>query len=107
MFDPNGIIQRFEISNGKVSYNSKYINSRNYFGNRDSNKIIFPEVGTYGEFDNVTHDEHGHKIINQITVKKNRMNFNLKYGASPNTLVTVIPFHGWMLSMTEDSVGHL
>ena len=35
------------------------------------------------------------------------MNFNLKYGASPNTLVTVIPFHGWMLSMTEDSVGHL
>ena len=48
MFDPNGIIQRFEISNGKVSYNSKYINSRNYFGNRDSNKIIFPEVGTYG-----------------------------------------------------------
>ena len=107
MFDPNGILQRFEIGNGKVWYNSRYIRSRNYFGNRDADKIIFPEVGTYAEFDNVTHDEHGHKIRNPITVKKNRMNFNMKYGTSPNTVVTVMPFHGWMLSLTEGLVGHL
>ena len=48
MFDPSGILQRFEISKGQVSYNSRYIESRNYKGNKEAGDIIYPEVGTYG-----------------------------------------------------------
>ena len=48
MFDPTGILQRFEIHDGQVSYNSRYIESRNYWGNKAAQDIIYPEVGTYG-----------------------------------------------------------
>jgi len=107
MFDPSGILQRFEIHQGAVQYNSRFIESRNYWGNKAAADIIYPEVGTYAEFENVTHHANGSPIESEAIIKKNRLAFNLKYGTTPNTLVSIIPFHGWMMSMTETSVAHL
>ena len=44
-FDPTGMLQSFRIKNGEIFYKSKFIESKNYIGNKEANKIIYPELG--------------------------------------------------------------
>jgi len=106
-FDPTGMLQSFRIKNGEIFYKSKFIESKNYIGNKEANKIIYPELGTYGEPDWVTLNEDGTPIEDERTVKANRLQFLMGNFPTSNSLVTVMPFHGWLLSMNESPFIHL
>ena len=97
-----GIIQRFAVEDGEVTYNSRYIESRNYFLNKEHQKICAPEIGTYGELPWVTEG-----VEDESEIKKNRLNFIQSYYPTTNSLVSVMPFHGWLLSMNESPIIHL
>ena len=97
-----GIIQRFAVEDGEVTYNSRYIESRNYLMNKEHQKICAPEIGTYGELPWVTEG-----VEDESEIKKNRLNFIQNYYPTTNSLVSVMPFHGWLLSMNESPIIHL
>lgn len=107
MFDPNGIIQAIRISDGEIRFQSAYIKGRNYRFNSEYEDIVMPEPGTYGEFNNITHNPDGSLIEDQSEIYQNRAPFIADYGATSNTLVSVLPFHGWLLSMGETPFFHL
>ena len=58
-------------------------------------------------FPNITHNPDGSIIQDQNQIYKNRAPFIAEYGATSNSLVSVMPFHGWLISMTESPLFHL
>ena len=55
----------------------------------------------------MTTNEDGSPIEDEGVVKKNRLNFLMDNFPTANSLVTVTPFHGWLLSMNESPFMHL
>ena len=68
-FDPSAIVQRLEIRNSEIKYNSKYIETRNYLANKAANAILYPEVGTWAEDFYVTHNEDGSPIEDEAVIE--------------------------------------
>ena len=112
-FDPNGIVTRFHINGGGVNgepsmhFHSKYIESSNFKQNSEAQAIVNPEVGTYGEPFSVAHHEDGTPIENERELKKSRLQFLMESYPTSNSVVSVVPFHGWLLSMNESPIVHL
>ena len=101
-FDPSAVIQAVRIKDGRVMYNSNVIKSRNYNANKDAQKIIKPELGTYGEPDWVTANPDGTPIEDEATIIENRLKFFLLMGfPTDNTLIQTYPICGNLVSMTE------
>ena len=87
-FDPSGVIQAVRIKDGRVMYNSNVIKSRNYNANKDAQKIVKPELGTYGEPDWVTTNSDGTPIDDQSVIIENRLQFFLQMSfPTDNTLI--------------------
>lgn len=106
-FDPSAIVQRLEIRNSEIKYNSKYIETRNYLGNKAANAILYPEVGTWAEDFYVTHNEDGSPIEDEAVIEANRCKYLVSHGPTDNADVSIIPVHGWLLAMTETALVHL
>jgi len=112
-FDPLGILNRFEIhgsnQNGEssITHRSQYIESHHFHQNTAANGIVNPEVGTYGEAKWVTQNEDGTPIEDDEQIKKNRLEFVQSHCPTSNSLVSVVPFHGWLLTMNESPIIHL
>ena len=112
-FDPNGIITRFHINGGgmdqdaSIHFHSKYLESTNFKQNSEAQAIVNPEVGTYGEPDWVSKDENGEEITDERELKKQRLKFLMQAYPTSNSLVSLVPFHGWLLSMNESPIVHL
>jgi hypothetical protein len=58
--------------------------------NKEHQKICAPEIGTYGELPWVTEG-----VEDENEIQKNRLNFIQNYYPTTNSLVSVMPFHGW------------
>jgi len=112
-FDPTGIVTRFQINGGglngeaKMHYHSKYIESTNFYQNKEAQAIVNPEVGTYGEPESVSHHDDGTPIEDEKELKKSRLEFLMEAYPTSNSLVSLVPFHGWLLSMNESPIIHL
>lgn len=46
LFDGMALLQKFNISNGKISYQNKFVKSDAYVKGRENNRVIFGEFGT-------------------------------------------------------------
>merc|ERR1712130_114710 len=101
-FDPTAVLQGVHVKDGRITYNSNVIKSRNYEYNNAAQQIIKPEIGTYGEPDWVTAYENGTMIEDQAEIIENRLKFFMEMGfATDNTLIQVTPLGGMLVSMTE------
>ena len=72
LFDPAAIIQRIEIADGEMKYNSRFVRSRNYVENSAEDRIKYIEIGTWAEDWSVTHDDEGKLIEDEVEVGKVR-----------------------------------
>lgn len=52
LFDGMALLQKFEISNQKITYQNKYVKSEAYTKGRENNRVIFGEFGTPPSPDN-------------------------------------------------------
>lgn len=46
LFDCSALLHRFNISNGKMTYQNKFLNSESYKKNMAANRIVVSEMGT-------------------------------------------------------------
>ena len=53
LFDPSAMIQRLHFEDGKVFYQRKLIKSSHMLLNMQEERIVFPELGTWAEPDNI------------------------------------------------------
>ncbi|XP_064599128.1 beta,beta-carotene 15,15'-dioxygenase-like [Liolophura sinensis] len=89
-FDGLGLLHKFEISNGKVKYRSKYIRSETYKKNMAANRIVVSEFGT------AAFPDPCKNIFRRISTSFQ----------TDNTLVTVTPLRDYVYTASEAKVIH-
>ena len=101
MFDPMAIVQQIKIENKKVSFNSRYIESRNFKANSALNKIVYPELGTGAEPDWIHFDENG-EPLSEEEVQRNRLKFFMEdESKTDNTMVSLHNLCGNLVAFSE------
>lgn len=92
-FDGMALLHRFEINDGVVTYQCRFIQSDVYKKNMSANRIVVADFGT------VVVPDPCETIFQRISSK-----FNFKKEANDNTVITVYPFGDEIYAMTETGV---
>lgn len=87
-FDAAALLQKFEIKNGAVSYNSRFVNSRTFETNKEAGTIIRAEFGTPA----ADHKGKLSRLLSALDIEKS---------FSDNTAVGLVEICGKYYAMTE------
>ncbi|CAL4061249.1 unnamed protein product, partial [Meganyctiphanes norvegica] len=87
-FDAAALLQKFEIKNGAVSYNSRFVNSKTFQTNQEAGTIVRAEFGTPAD------DNKGKlsRLLGALDIEKT---------FSDNTAVGLVEVCGKYYAMTE------
>ena len=95
------IFQDIRFENGEIFYRSKYLKTRNFLANSAAEKIVYPEVGTFPpDNEDLFYDELGNPIEDENEIKNIRCRNMLDHFPTDNTDVSILPIHGWLMTMT-------
>jgi len=92
LFDGSALLQKFNISNGEVTYQSKFIQSQRYKENKKAQRIVGQEFGT--------------SIRDQTWLGKLKSLVSPYRMLSDNTMITVYPFMESLLTFYESPFLH-
>lgn len=92
-----------------IKYNSRFLRTRNYVGNLESNTIRYPEIGTWAEdwSGPVRNSQLRCEIQDETEIGKNRCRYLARHWPTDNTAISVLPVHGWIMAMTEANLVNL
>ncbi|XP_039284885.1 carotenoid isomerooxygenase [Nilaparvata lugens] len=94
LFDGSSLIHRFEIKNGKVTYQCKFLETNTYKKNRAAQRIVVTEFGTAGVPDPCK------SIFERFSVLFNPGEM------SDNAMISIYPFGDELYAFAETSVIH-
>ncbi|XP_008559794.1 carotenoid isomerooxygenase [Microplitis demolitor] len=95
LFDSSALLHRFHISDGKVTYQRRFIQTDVYKKNHQAKRIVLTEFGTRAVPDPCQSIFHRVSAI-----------FNPADNASDNTMISVYPFDDEFYTFTEFPVVH-
>ncbi|RZF31954.1 hypothetical protein LSTR_LSTR012424 [Laodelphax striatellus] len=94
LFDGSALIHRFEIKNGKVTYQCKFLETNTYKKNKAAQRIVVTEFGTAGVPDPCK------SIFDRFSVLFNPGEM------SDNAMISIYPFGDELYAFAETSVIH-
>ena len=101
LFDPMALVQQFQVKEGQVKFNSKYIRSRNFKVNTELDQIVYPELGTAAEPDWIHLDENGQELTEEEIIHNRWKFFVEPESKTDNTLVSLHSLCGNMVAFSE------
>ncbi|KAL3289195.1 hypothetical protein HHI36_003630 [Cryptolaemus montrouzieri] len=95
LFDSSALIHRFNISDGKITYQCRFLNSNVYRRNWEAKRIVMTEFGTKAVADPC------HSIFDRVAAI-----FNPQLNQSDNAMISLYPFGDEMYAFGEIPVIH-
>ncbi|XP_067214323.1 carotenoid isomerooxygenase [Linepithema humile] len=95
LFDSSALLHKFEIANGEVTYQRRFVQTEVYKRNQAAQRIVFNEFGTYATPDPC------HSIFRRVAAV-----FNPDESMSDNSMITVYPFGDEYYTFAEAPVMH-
>lgn len=95
IFDSPALIHRFNLHNGRVTYNCKFVQSKSFERNRIANRIVTTEFGTCQVPDPC------HSIFRNISLM-----FRMELQNSDNASIAIYPFNDELYATTESPFMH-
>lgn len=99
LFDPSAFTMKYSIRDGQqATYSGKFVQSKTYKRNKEANKIVVTEGGTYGEPDDIFEGLRKHGDFLRKAVRRLEWFFESQ---SDNSNIRMQFVNGYLLALTE------